>query len=592
MNLENHPLKSVADELMGYCQKRVGFNRPPDLFFREDEENAKSTLGKTAYYDPANLQITVYTTGRHDKDILRSIAHELVHHIQNLRGDFDNNDSTEPGYAQNDPHLRNMEKEAYLLGNILFRDWEDGKKTNLKETQQMNDARLIIEHHIRQYVIQKIKEGDEKILEKLGYRPTGQAARIGHATGDILSRIASEPAGYVAKLFARALGAEKGGAADETIEKIKNAIGHAVGAAPAAVGAALDVAKHGVMSRKADFANPLANNENPESRKKYKDFEATQLKEEENIQMNKDQLKEMIRGYLTDILSEKKSKPDDDLDGVPDWADKKPGEDDHAKSDDKPKKKAKKGEIPPQFKKGEDKEQVDEAEALDIDEKRETPWEQTMGQMSGLFAGAPLGAIGAIPKAVKSLGRSIGKEPAADKKAHLAGMQDKLKRLAATSEPTKLQQVQKDKTEQTIDRLKGEMGVSESEVIDEKFLQSMGAAARGAKNIAQDVLDVGVGAVKGVGAAANDIVKGAKRGYHVGRYIGSDKGTAKYTNHSGKLEEEEIEEGSCGSYSRDDEIDEELDQIQTPEQENALYEARFTNRDQKLFNKLMSKWAK
>ena len=50
----------------------------------------------------------------------------------------------------------------------------------------------------------------------------------------------------------------------------------------------------------------------------------------------------------TDI-AEANKKPDADGDGVPDWADKKDGEDDNA---DKPKgKKPKKGEVPPQFKK-------------------------------------------------------------------------------------------------------------------------------------------------------------------------------------------------------------------------------------------------
>ena len=48
------------------------------------------------------------------------------------------------------------------------------------------------------------------------------------------------------------------------------------------------------------------------------------------------------------MLAEKK-KPDADGDGVPDWADKKPGKDDNAgkKKGSKPKK----GEVPPQFKK-------------------------------------------------------------------------------------------------------------------------------------------------------------------------------------------------------------------------------------------------
>ena len=57
---------------------------------------------------------------------------------------------------------------------------------------------------------------------------------------------------------------------------------------------------------------------------------------------------EAIAKELYAALAEKK-KPDADGDGVPDWADKKPGEDDHAgkKKGSKPKK----GEVPPQFKK-------------------------------------------------------------------------------------------------------------------------------------------------------------------------------------------------------------------------------------------------
>lgn len=57
---------------------------------------------------------------------------------------------------------------------------------------------------------------------------------------------------------------------------------------------------------------------------------------------------ESIKDRLWAALNEKK-KPDADGDGVPDWADKKPGEDDNAgkKKGSKPKK----GVVPPQFKK-------------------------------------------------------------------------------------------------------------------------------------------------------------------------------------------------------------------------------------------------
>ena len=79
------------------------------------------------------VSIVLYITNRHPKDICRSFAHELIHHHQNERGDLDMGNATSPTYAQDDPHMRKMEMEAYLKGNMLFRDWEDGYKSRHKD---------------------------------------------------------------------------------------------------------------------------------------------------------------------------------------------------------------------------------------------------------------------------------------------------------------------------------------------------------------------------------------------------------------------------------------------------------------------------
>ena len=74
---------------MPFAQERMGFQDPPRLFVRRDEQNAQNPLGKTAYYDPNQMKITLFVDRRHVKDILRSMSHELVHHTQNCRGEFD-----------------------------------------------------------------------------------------------------------------------------------------------------------------------------------------------------------------------------------------------------------------------------------------------------------------------------------------------------------------------------------------------------------------------------------------------------------------------------------------------------------------------
>ena len=120
-----------------YAQKRMGFNRPPTIFFDSDPQNAENVLGKTGYYNPGTDEIVIFVDKRHPKDILRSLSHELIHHSQNCRGDLDPEiaGETTPGYAQTNAHMRAMEGEAYLKGNgYYFRDWEDSLKNGLEET--------------------------------------------------------------------------------------------------------------------------------------------------------------------------------------------------------------------------------------------------------------------------------------------------------------------------------------------------------------------------------------------------------------------------------------------------------------------------
>jgi hypothetical protein len=121
-------LKTLIKQFMPYAQEKIGFKSPPRLFLRQDNKNAANPLGKTAFYDPQAKSVTIYTTNRHPKDVMRSLSHELVHHKQNCDGQFDHVGEMGEGYAQNDTHLRGMERQAYELGNMCFRDWEDSIK--------------------------------------------------------------------------------------------------------------------------------------------------------------------------------------------------------------------------------------------------------------------------------------------------------------------------------------------------------------------------------------------------------------------------------------------------------------------------------
>jgi hypothetical protein len=102
---------------------------PKVRFINNDVKNAEDILGLTAFYNPNEKLVVLYTLNRHPKDVLRSYAHELVHHHQNLSNTLDHSNTTN---TNEDGDLERIEREAYETGNILFRKWTDEKKDILQ----------------------------------------------------------------------------------------------------------------------------------------------------------------------------------------------------------------------------------------------------------------------------------------------------------------------------------------------------------------------------------------------------------------------------------------------------------------------------
>tara|TARA_R110002073_G_scaffold46993_1_gene127821 strand:+ start:489 stop:2903 length:2415 start_codon:yes stop_codon:yes gene_type:complete len=115
--------KQIKDLTKHMVSKGMNIKPLPKVrFIHNDQENAQDFLGKTAYYDPNNQTITLYTEGRHPKDIVRSFAHEMIHHIQFLEDRLDGVNTTN---TMEDDNLNNIEREAYTDGNMTFRNWTD-----------------------------------------------------------------------------------------------------------------------------------------------------------------------------------------------------------------------------------------------------------------------------------------------------------------------------------------------------------------------------------------------------------------------------------------------------------------------------------
>jgi Zn-dependent peptidase ImmA (M78 family) len=120
LNEEMLPVKNrevVIDEFVNYVDEKLDFgNDKPDVVVSYDENEAKgmTSFGK---YTPSDGQIRVVAAKRNLADILRTLAHELVHYKQNQNGILEPH-SGDDGTEQ--------ENEANSIAGVLMREF--GKK--------------------------------------------------------------------------------------------------------------------------------------------------------------------------------------------------------------------------------------------------------------------------------------------------------------------------------------------------------------------------------------------------------------------------------------------------------------------------------
>ena len=190
--------KKATISLMTHCREQLGYDKDPDIHYVTDKDNANNMLGYTAHYQPEKKIVTVYISNRHPKDALRSLAHELVHHAQNERGDL-NNAVTQQGYAQSDPHMRKMEEEAYLKGNMMLRDWEDHCKSqkSIKLTipttigeQKMTELKDLIKEKILNILNEKSDIGKKSV--EAGADDNPEETKMDHLPDEVLKNIAAK----------------------------------------------------------------------------------------------------------------------------------------------------------------------------------------------------------------------------------------------------------------------------------------------------------------------------------------------------------------------------------------------------------------
>ena len=85
--------KKTIDDFVDFVKKELNINNDVEVKLQNDKDGIKTTA-VYKYEDGnekeiENSEIRVFTLGRALVDVLRSIAHELVHHMQNEKGDLE-----------------------------------------------------------------------------------------------------------------------------------------------------------------------------------------------------------------------------------------------------------------------------------------------------------------------------------------------------------------------------------------------------------------------------------------------------------------------------------------------------------------------
>lgn len=78
--------KDFHNKLMSFIDfscNHLGIDEQPSIHYKEDKGEGQPSFGG---YAPGEKKLYVYTKNRHPMDIFRTVAHELVHHKQNLDG--------------------------------------------------------------------------------------------------------------------------------------------------------------------------------------------------------------------------------------------------------------------------------------------------------------------------------------------------------------------------------------------------------------------------------------------------------------------------------------------------------------------------
>jgi Zn-dependent peptidase ImmA (M78 family) len=83
-NIDRMTNRTLMEKFIDFVNDYLGIENPCTITLTTQRDGIQTS----AYYDIVNNVVCVYIKDRAIMDVMRSVAHELVHHHQNERGDL------------------------------------------------------------------------------------------------------------------------------------------------------------------------------------------------------------------------------------------------------------------------------------------------------------------------------------------------------------------------------------------------------------------------------------------------------------------------------------------------------------------------
>jgi Zn-dependent peptidase ImmA (M78 family) len=108
---------AILHDFVRFAAEDLELNSLPkfDFVFDSKQSVERKSFGG---YQPGAEHITITVKNRHINDVLRTLAHELVHYSQDLKNELEDDDAGSTGSPQ--------ENEANARAAVILRNW--GKK--------------------------------------------------------------------------------------------------------------------------------------------------------------------------------------------------------------------------------------------------------------------------------------------------------------------------------------------------------------------------------------------------------------------------------------------------------------------------------